>query len=228
VSEGRAHRAIFVCTGQRPANGSSIGTVPEVGKHLLGLDELVRLRFVSRHGSPALRVKRSRILPSSLAARRELRYQAEHQHTAIHLGHRTTAVPADVMRGLMAEEKPPLKLLVEPGEYRCVWLLPGPDGVAREYAGALDLQPGRPPIGSVSGDIPIRWAETSAGECNAGSPQEFRVLQGANVDEISRDMHKAEDVDSDAGPLSLQQHAVRRSAHDGPPIAGLGGIFQVR
>jgi hypothetical protein len=89
----------------------------------------------------------------------------------------------------MADEKPPLKLLVEPDEYLCTWLLPDLNGVVREFAGALDLQAGRPPIGSVHGEMPIRWTETAAGERSAGFPQEFqlprlraRLANGYDVD----------------------------------------------
>ena len=75
----------------------------------------------------------------------------------------------------MTEERPPLKLLVEPDEYLCTWLLPGPDGDVHEYAGALDLRAGLPPIGSVHGSIPISWTETAVGERSAGFPQEFQL-----------------------------------------------------
>ncbi len=89
----------------------------------------------------------------------------------------------------MSEEKPPLKLLVEPDEYLCTWLLPGPDEVEIECAGALDLQAGRPPSGSVYGEIPVRWTESVAGRRGAGFPQEVqlphlraRLANGYDVD----------------------------------------------
>lgn len=89
----------------------------------------------------------------------------------------------------MVEEKPPLKLLVEPDEYLCTWLLPDLDGVENEYAGALNLQAGRPPTGSVHGEIPIRWTKNAAGSRAAGFPQEAqlprlraRLANGYDVD----------------------------------------------
>lgn len=75
----------------------------------------------------------------------------------------------------MAKEKPPLKLLVEPDEYLCTWLLPGPDGGESEHAGALDLRANRPPTGSVYGNIPIQWDETATGGSSADFPQEVRL-----------------------------------------------------
>lgn len=91
----------------------------------------------------------------------------------------------------MAEEKPPLKLLVEPDEYLCTWLLPGPSGGVTEHAGALDLRANRPPSGSVYGDVPIRWDEPATGQRSAGFPQEVqlprlraRLANGHDVDLI--------------------------------------------
>lgn len=91
----------------------------------------------------------------------------------------------------MAEEKPPLKLLVEPDEYLCTWLLPGPNGGESEHAGALDLRANRPPTGSVYGNIPIQWNETATGQRSAGFPQEIqlprlraRLANGHDVDLI--------------------------------------------
>lgn len=48
----------------------------------------------------------------------------------------------------MTEDKPPLKLLVEPDEYLCTWLLPDLNGGESKHAGALDVRPNRPPTGS--------------------------------------------------------------------------------
>lgn len=75
----------------------------------------------------------------------------------------------------MAKEKPPLKLLVEPDEYLCTWLLSGPDGGVSEHAGAIGLRANRPPTGSVHGNIPIQWDETATGQRSAGFPQEVRL-----------------------------------------------------
>jgi hypothetical protein len=92
----------------------------------------------------------------------------------------------------MADEKAPLKLLVEPDEYLCTWLLPGLDGVESEYHGALELQAGRQPVGSVYGDIPIRWTATVTGQRSAGFPQQIqlphlraRLANGYDVDLVN-------------------------------------------
>ena len=77
--------------------------------------------------------------------------------------------------GQMSRDKPPLKLLVEPDEYLCTWLLPGTDGDPNGHAGAIDLQPDRPPVGSVHGHLPIRWTETATGGFGAGFPQEVQL-----------------------------------------------------
>ena len=77
----------------------------------------------------------------------------------------------------MAAEKPPLKLLVEPDEYLCTWLLPGPNGGVTEHAGAVDLRANHPPSGSVYGNVPIQWDETAPGQHSADFPQEVQLTR---------------------------------------------------
>lgn len=89
----------------------------------------------------------------------------------------------------MINEKPPLKLLVEPDQYLCTWLIPDRDGVERGYPGALDLQADRHPTGSVYGDIPIQWTNAGENTASAAFPQKVelphlraRLANGHNVD----------------------------------------------
>lgn len=88
------------------------------------------------------------------------------------------------------EERPPLCLLVQPDEYLCTWLLPGPDGgPSREHPGALHLRANLPPEGTVYGDLPIASTDIGNGQGKVGFPQEVtlehlraRLANGHDVD----------------------------------------------
>lgn len=67
-------------------------------------------------------------------------------------------------------ERPPLKLLIEPEEYLCTWLVPIGD---KELAlpGAIILRANRPPNGTVYGDLPLEVKDLGGGQNWATFPQ---------------------------------------------------------
>lgn len=67
-------------------------------------------------------------------------------------------------------ERPPLKLLIEPQEYLCTWLVPTGDTVL-PLPGVIVLGPNRPPSGIVYGDLPLEVKDLGGGQRWATFPQ---------------------------------------------------------
>jgi hypothetical protein len=75
----------------------------------------------------------------------------------------------------MPDDKPPLRLKYEPGEYLCTWAVPNGVGSILELPGNLTVLADRPPGGEVYGDVPLKWDEAAGGVRSAGFPQQHSV-----------------------------------------------------
>ncbi|WP_157155922.1 HEPN domain-containing protein [Diaminobutyricimonas sp. LJ205] len=73
----------------------------------------------------------------------------------------------------MANDGVPLKVTLEPGEYRVEWQLPSASGEVSTFSGDLELIADRPPRGHVYGDVPVEWMGGAEGV--ASFPQTYVV-----------------------------------------------------
>ncbi|MGK5441807.1 hypothetical protein ACSNN7_08290 [Micromonospora sp. URMC 105] len=73
----------------------------------------------------------------------------------------------------------PLRLRVDPDEYRCKWRIPRADGSLVEVDGDVELKANRPPRAGAYGDVPVAW-DLADGQHSAGFPQvtEIPYLRG--------------------------------------------------
>lgn len=75
----------------------------------------------------------------------------------------------------MPDNRAPLRLQYEPGEYLCTWAVPNGDAGILELPGNLTVLADRPPRGEVYGAVPLRWDEAATGVRSAGFPQQHSV-----------------------------------------------------
>lgn len=81
----------------------------------------------------------------------------------------------------------PLRHVVAPGEYRCLWTVPNEDGTSREIHGDVELRPDRQVRGSAYGNVPLEVNVDKHGS-STRYPQKYeypllwgQLLQGQRI-----------------------------------------------
>lgn len=70
-------------------------------------------------------------------------------------------------------ERTALKLAFPADDYLCTWHVPVGDGKFSDIQGLLTVQPSRPPMGEICGQLPIAWNVESSGHSSAAFPQDL-------------------------------------------------------